>query len=234
MLKVFTYLLMLNLTLLTFAQGKKELLFSDAISLNLESYIQSCRQAVWDKDFEQLPLLFNTLVRDHLKGTRLDKLQIEKLDGTILDLSNPERPVLLTTTASWYIKNEEEIEAINTLASEFKGKIDVVVLFWDSRKTVKALSKQYDENVKIVYVDESQNMNNEIINTYKHALGVPATFYVSSERKIVDINRGGVVQFNKYRQEELYAANYDKFHRHIVKLLLKEQLLDNTILTNTD
>ncbi|MBT8271500.1 MAG: TlpA family protein disulfide reductase [Flavobacteriaceae bacterium] len=225
---------MLNLTLATYAQGKQALLFSDVISDNLENYVQSCQQAVRDKDYEQLPLLFNTLVQDHLKGTKLDELRMELLDGGVMDFSKLERPVLLTTTASWYIKNDEEIEAINTLASEFAGKIDVVVLFWDSKRTVKVLSKKYHDKVKIVYVDESLNINNEIINTYKHALGIPATFYISSERKIVDINRGGLVKFNTERQEELYAANYHTFHKHIVKLLLKEQLLDNTILTDTD
>lgn len=230
---MFTYLLMLSLTVSAFAQ-QKITYFSDALDSHLPKYIESCHRAVMWENFDKLPILFDSLVNTRLKGTLLDPHKIDRLDGGTISLDSLVRPMLLNTTISWYLKNDEEIKAINSLAEEFKGIIDVVILFWDDRKTVKKIADNYSENVILAYVDESANKHNEIINSYKHALGIPASFYVSSDRKIIDINRGGLVKFSPKDDSELYASNYRIFQMHIMKLLLSDELSRNTILSNTD
>ena len=80
MLRMFTYIVALNLTISTFAQQEK-VFFSDAISLHLKKYRQNCQDAVYDKDFERVDRLFDSLVHNHLKGTFLEDLSIRKLSG---------------------------------------------------------------------------------------------------------------------------------------------------------
>ncbi|MBT8253613.1 MAG: redoxin domain-containing protein [Flavobacteriaceae bacterium] len=230
---MFTYLLMFYLATGSYAQQKKTF-FSDAISLHIKSYKESCNRAVWNGDFDKLDILFDSLVNNHLKGTRLNELKIKMLEGGSMDFTDNELPILLTTTSGWFFKNKEEIEALNTLAEEFANSMKVIVLFWDTRKNIKDLAKQYNEFITIVYVDETSNADNDIINTYKHALGIPATFYVASDQTIVDINRGGLIKYYVKEEKEFFATNYSLYQKHIMKLLLKDELLRNTILSNTD
>ena len=230
---MFTFLLALNLTVSTFAQQKKNL-FSDAISLHLKKYKVHCQDAVYNNDYERVRLLFDSLVKNHLKGTFIDDLSIKKLDGGLFKTEVIKNPILLATTTSWYIKNDEEIKAINQLAEEFKGKVDIVVLFWDSKKKIKTIAKQYHKDVIITYVDEASNKDNSIINTYKHALGFPTAFYITTEKQIVSIDRGGTVKFTPNMDSELYASNYNLYHRNMIKLLLNDELSKETILSITD
>lgn len=230
---VFTVLLMISLSVGTLAQ-QKATSFSNAIELHLPKYIESCQNAVMYQEYDMLNVLFDSLVKTHLQGTTVDPHKITRLDGGTINMDSLHRPMLLSTTTSWYLKNDEEIEALNTLASEFKGKIDVVILYWDSKKLVKQASKDFNEDVIVVYVDESSNRDNNIIKSYKHALGVPASFFISSEQKIVDISRGGLVKFSPEPEKELYASNYELFQRHIMRLLLSDELSKDTILSDTD
>ncbi len=230
---MFTYLLMLFFTVSIFSQ-QKGIYFSDALDLHLKQYIESCQKAVMQKDFEELEVLFDSLVATKLKGTLIDGHKLNRLDSGYIKLDSLQRPLFLNTTSSWYLKNDEEIEAINSLADEFRGKIDVVILFWDERKTVKQVSERYNESVIITYVDESTNKHNEIITNYKHALGIPACFYVSSRGEIMDINRGAFVKFSPVEDFELYVSNYKLFQTQLIKLLLKDELSRETILTTTD
>jgi len=233
MTRLFTLLVALNLTLSTFAQQEKTF-FSDAITLHLKKYNQNCKNAALDKDFERVDYLFDSLVKNHLKGTFLEDLTIKKLSGGTFKTKNNKKPFLLTTTTSWFIKNDEEIEAINNLALEFNGKVDIVVLFWDTKKNIKNVGKKYNKDVIITYVDETLNQDNSIINTYKHSLGFPTAFYITTEKKIVNIDRGVTVKFNTNENPNLYAENYTFYHKKMIQLLLSDNLSKDTILTDTD
>lgn len=233
MRKLFAFLVTLNLTLSTTAQQEK-ILFSDAISLHLKSYNQSCNTAIENRDFERFDYLFDSLVKHHLNGTFIEKLSLRKLKGGFFETEKAKKPYIIATTSTWIIKNQEEIEAINTLAEEFNGKIDIVMLFWDSKKKVRQIAKQYHKNVILTYVDEASNLNNSVINTYKHALGFPTVYYVATTNKITNINRGGIVKFKRNRDETLYASNYNFYHKSVLKLLLNDSVLNETILSDTD
>ncbi len=230
---MFAYIVALNLTISTFAQQEKTL-FSDAISLHLNKYKENCKDAILNKDFERVEFLFDSLVINHLKGTLIEDHTLKKFSGGHFKIKNLKKPFLLTTTSSWYIKNDEEIEAINNLALEFDGRVDIVVLFWDSKKNVKKIAKKYSKEVIITYVDEASNQDNSIINTYKHALGFPTSFYITTDKKIVSIDRGGTVKFKKEKNPALYAANYIIYHKKMIQLLLTDGFTKNTILTDND
>lgn len=233
MRKLFTLLVALNLFISATAQQNKTY-FSDAVSLHLKKYIQNCENAILDQNYQRVQDLFDSLVRNHLKGTFIEELSMKKLSGGMLKTKDIKKPFILTTTASWFIKNDEEIEAINQLASEFKGKIDIIVLFWDAKANIKKVAKKYNKDVIITFVDENSNQENDIINTYKHALGFPTAFYITSEKKIARIDRGGIVKFEYKGEQNLYASNYKIYYNNMLNLLIRDNLVNNTILTDTD
>ncbi len=234
MLRPLANIVLLSLTLSTFAQQKKTY-FSDAISLHIDKYKEKCQEAIWFGDYDRIQVLFDSLIEDHLKGTLVEDLEINRYDGEILKTKELEKPFILLTTATWYIKGDEEIEAINTLACEFADKVHLIVLYWDSKKNLKKLAKRYDENVILAYVDETSNKESGIVKPYKHALGVPAVFYVDAEKSIVDIDRGGSVTLSvEQPDQELYATNYEIYHRNMIKLLLLDGLSDNTNLSDNN
>jgi thiol-disulfide isomerase/thioredoxin len=233
MKNLFTLLVALNLFISAPAQQNKTY-FSDAVSLHIKKYIENCENAILDQNYERVQDLFDSLVRNHLNGTFIEDLAIKKLSGGMFRTKDIEKPFILTTTSSWFIKNEEEIDAINQLASEFKGKVDIVVLFWDAKANIKKIAKKYRKDVIITYVDENSNQENDIINTYKHALGFPTAFYITSEKKIARIDRGGIVKFEHEGDQTLYANNYKKYHNNMLHLLIRDNLVKNTILTDTD
>ena len=233
MLRMFTYLVALNLTVGMYAQQKKPL-FSDAISLHLKKYNQRCNEAIENNDYERVTFLFDSLVKNHLKGTFLEDLKLKQLKGGYLNIKDREKPFLLTTTTSWYIKNDEEIEALNNLATEFKGKLDIIILFWDIKREVKKIARKYNRDIIITYIDESENKYNNIINIYKHALGFPTAFYITSDREIININRGAASSFNLEPDKTLYTTNYDMYFTYMTQLLVQNELSHNVILTDTD
>ena len=232
MIKVFTYAVMLNLALNTFAQQKK-VLFSDAVSQHLHFYNQICQEATFFEDFERVNRLFDSLVSNHLKGTYFEDLKIKQFSGGYFNSEKLDKPILLNTTSSWFVKTDEEIEAINNLAHEFDGKVSIVMLFWDTRKDLKEIAKKYHQSVIIAYVDETLNLENSIINTYKHSFGLPTSFYITSEKEIINIDRGIPSKLSLEPDPELYALNYGIFSQKLVQLLLKDNL-SKSVLTDTD
>ena len=233
MTKLFTCLVALNLFISTYAQQKKNY-FSDAVSVHLKKYKENCKDAVINHDYDRVLYLFDSLVMNHLKGTYIEDLKINKLSGGLFKIEDIEKPFILTTTSSWIIKNDEEIEAINQLASEFNGMVDIVILFWDAKADIKKIAKKYNKDVIITYVDERSNRENDIISTYKHALGFPTAFYITTDKKIASIDRGGPVKFKKQQDPDLYVTNYKFYHKKMIQLILNNDLTKNTILTDTD
>lgn len=233
MTKLFTFLVALNLFISSYAQQNKTF-FSDAVSLHIKKYNQNCKDAVYNNDYERVQYLFDSLVKNHLRGTFIEDLKIKKFSSGTFKTEDMEKPFILTTTSSWFIKNDEEIKAINKLASEFNGKVDIVVLFWDAKADIKEIAKKYDKNVIITYVDEKSNQENDIISTYKHALGFPTAFYITSDKKIASIDRGGIVKFEKEQDPALFVTNYKFYHNKLLQLIITDNLTKNTILTDTD
>lgn len=233
MTKLFTFLVALSLFISSYGQQNKTY-FSDAVSLHLKKYNQNCKEAVYNNDYERVQFLFDSLVKNHLKGTYIEDLKVKKLSGGTFKTEDMEKPFILTTTSSWFIKNDEEIEAINKLALEFNDKVDIVVLFWDAKADIKKIAKKYSKNVIITYVDEKSNQESDIISTYKHALGFPTAFYITTDKKISNIDRGGLVKFKPEQSPALYASNYKFYHNKLLQLILSDNLTKNTILTDTD
>ena len=64
---------------------------------------------------------------------------------------------MLLTYSSWRISSKGEQAALNELANQYGDDVSIVLLFWGDIKQVKKLSKGYDRNIEILYVDDSEN-----------------------------------------------------------------------------
>tara|TARA_R110002072_G_scaffold72354_1_gene172991 strand:+ start:11553 stop:12248 length:696 start_codon:yes stop_codon:yes gene_type:complete len=212
------------------SQELPEQYFSDAISKNIRSYKKKVKSAYRVQDFERADFLFDSLVKHVINGSYFDDFTVKKINGRKLRFSKFNKPVFLMTYASWCTPGSGEIPALNEIAKQYKDEIDFVVLFWDKRKEVKKIAKDYDRNVTILYVDELDNKNCHIIRNLKHSLGFPTSFFLDHNKKIVDVRRGVLHHYNEAYSVS-YSLNYESF-RNGISLLLnldnEEEVLANS------
>ncbi|NJW55207.1 redoxin domain-containing protein, partial [Salinimicrobium sp. CDJ15-91] len=121
-----------------------------------------------------------------------------------------QKPVYLTTYASWIVPTEGEIPALNKLADKYGDQVDFVMLFWDSHSTTKELAKKYNKNITVLYVDEMKNDSPYVIKMMKHSLGFPTSFLLNKNKNIIDIRRKVSHPFG-IEFEKSFDLNYDSF-----------------------
>ncbi|HEX9827529.1 MAG TPA: hypothetical protein VGA80_13100 [Flavobacteriaceae bacterium] len=194
-MKLLFTLLSLGSILLAFPQESK-VYFDDALSKYLVPYHKESSEAITNHEFERAEFLFDSLMKFHLKGTYIPNLKLKKIPKGSIETDSLKNPFLLITNTSWYIQKEEEIESINTMATQFKNQIDIIVLYWDTLKNVKQLEKEYSKDIILTYVDETKNESENIVSTFKHSFGAPACFYVSNNKQLVSINK----KFELYKE----------------------------------
>jgi thiol-disulfide isomerase/thioredoxin len=191
--------------------------FSKVISKNIRTYNKNVKSAYRIKDFDRAQFLFDSLVKYAINGSYFD------------DFTEFKKPVFLMTCASWCTPGSGEIPALNEIAKRYKNEIDFVVLFWDKRNSVRKVTKEYDRNINVLYVDELDNKNSHIIRTLKHSLGFPTSFFLDKEKKILDVRRGIILPYNEVYSVS-FSLNYESFRNGISLLLnyedLKEPLVD--------
>ena len=220
MVRLLLFFLLINLTLSAAAQeDEQRILFSDALSMHLPKYEERAKKAYRTRNYEEAHNLFDSLVQSELNGSYMDNFRFHNLKGKEVSLYDIKKPVYLITYASWCIGSEGEVPAINALATKYQDKIDFVILFWDSQKTAKKMSKAYNDNINILYVDELNNKDSFVISQLKHSLGLPTTFLLDGTKKIVDIRRGITHPLSK-SFEESYDMNYNSIQDGIANHLL--------------
>ena len=206
--------------LTTYAQ-QEQVSFSQALSLHLPKYKKHADKAYRTQNVERANFLFDSLVNHCLKGSRLDNFQVKDLRKKPVLLDEFEKPVYLTTYASWIAPTAGEIPALNKLADKYHEQVDFVMLFWDDRETAKALAKKYSDNITILYVDEMQNNSPHVIKMMKHSLGFPTSFLLDKDKNILDIRRKVSHPFG-IELEKSFNLNYDAFSNALSLLLIKD------------
>jgi len=196
-------------------------LFSDAIGKNIRKYRIRAKRAYIQKDEERAQFLFDSLVQHVVTGTVLDNFKVRKFSGRKIELYKFEKPIYLITYASWCVPGIGEVPAFNDIADLHHQEIDFVVLFWGSKKTIRKFKKKFSRNVQVLYVDEKENRNDFTIKTMKHSLGFPTSFFIDSDKKILDVRRN---LFHHYLEgyANSYTANYQSFMSGVA-LLKKEE-----------
>lgn len=214
----FLFCIFLSVSFSLSSQELHERNFSDVISKNIRTYNKKVSLAYRVKDFDRAEFLFDSLVKHVINGSYFDDFTVKKLNGRKVRFSKFEKPVFLMTYASWCTPGSGEIPALNKIAKQYKDEIDIVILFWDKRKEVKKVAREYDRNVTILYVDELDNNNCQIIRTMKHSLGFPTSFFLDSNKKILDVRRGVLHPYNESYSTS-YSLNYESFRNGISLLL---------------
>lgn len=225
----FLLFVFLSVTFSLSSQELTEKVFSKVISKNIRTYNKNVKKAYQNKDYERAQFLFDSLVKHTINGSFLDDFTVKKINGRKVTFSKYKKPVFLMTYASWCTPGSGEIPALNKIVDQYKDEIDFVVLFWDTRKAVKKVAREYNRNVHVLYVDELDNKNFHIIRTLKHSLGFPTSFFLDENKKILDVRRGVLHHYNE-EYSISFSLNYESFNNGISLLLnqkvTKEELVD--------
>ncbi len=176
-------------------------LFSEAIRLNIRKYTRESQRAYAYRDFERAEFLFDSLVNNVVINSYLDNFTVRKLSRRKIELYSFKKPIFLVTYSSWCVPAEGEIPALNALARKYRKEIDFVVLFWDTRKNARKSARKYSGKINIIYVNETDNTNNYIVQRMKHSLGLPTTFLIDKDKRIKSVQRGATQFYNKTNQD---------------------------------
>jgi len=206
-------------------------LFSKVIGENIKSFRQKSQNAYLDNDIERAEFLFDSLINQVVNGSYLDNFKFRKLSGRKIEINDFEKPIFLMTYASWCIPGSGEIPALNIIAEEYHKEIDFVILYWDSKKRVKKATKEYSNKLTIVYVDEKENKHDHILETLKHSLGFPTSFFINEDKMIVDVRRGVLLPYN-----EEYSISFELNYRSFLNgiSLLNNLKSEDISITNNE
>jgi hypothetical protein len=117
---------------------------------------------------------------------------------------------------------------MNELSKKYKDQITFIVLFWDKKNEVRKVAREYSNAIDIVYVDELENRDAYIVKSMKHSLGFPTTFFIGSDKKILNISRTVILPYNS-PYEKSYTLNYQNVAEGISQILdHEEELLSQT------
>ena len=147
----------------------------------------------------------------------MDDFKVKKLSGRTIRFYDFKKPVFLITYASWCTPGVGEIPALNEIADKYHKEIDFIILFWDSKSKVRKATRDYSKRFTIVYVDEMENNQDHIVETMKHSLGFPTTFFIDENKKIMDVRRGVLHPYNEEFSVS-YNLNYNAFSNGIALL----------------
>lgn len=206
---------------LLLAQEEK-VYFDDALALHLRTFNNKSDWAIKNQMPNKVDVLFDSLVKNHLKHTYVSDVKLKKVSGGSLHTDEIDQPFLLITKSSAIIQSKQEIETINTLANEYVGKVKIIVLYWEKRAVAKKNAKKYNKNITVVYADERYNVSNKTLSVYKHSFGVPACFYINRHKQMSHIDRKFFLRNLKAATQQRFA---EKAHRGIHGLLQVENIV---------
>ncbi len=197
--------------------------FSDAIKANISNYKIASNLAYEKKDFIEGQRLFDSLVNYKLVGTRFDDFTIKGYRTKDITLSKIKKAVLIVTYASWCVINNGEIPALNKLAKDYREEVQLVVLFWDQKSNMKKIANKFSGNIKVCYANENYDNDSRIVATLKHTLGLPTTFLIDENKKVLSINRITNLYNPNESIKNALSSNYTYYRNDINKSLLDKK-----------
>lgn len=204
------------------AQDSAHALFSYNIHKNIKPYIKSSNAAFEKGDLILGKMLFDSLVHNHLIGTKFDNFSFKRIHKKRLYLNTIKKPIYLLTYSSWCVPAKGEIPALNKLAKIYGKDIQIVIVFWDRRSDIKRLAQKFSYNIEVCYADETYNKDCYVVSTLKHTLGIPTTFLIDEGMNVIDIRRGGINLGPKATYTASFQLNYNRFFDGISALLINE------------
>ncbi len=208
------------------SQGQENMTsFSDAIKNNIKKYNTQTDKEFERGDIEKGYALFDSLVQNHLVGSRFDDYSFKCVNSRKVKLSKIKKPVFIITYASWCVMNRGEIPALNKLARKYEDDIQFIVVFWDVKSDVKKIARQFNNHIKVCYANESYKNDEAIVATLKHSLGFPTSYFLNSDLEVVDIKRGAISIPSRTAFKKALEMNYSIFNSRLVTFLNKKDLV---------
>ncbi|ESU28614.1 hypothetical protein FSS13T_00750 [Flavobacterium saliperosum S13] len=211
------------------AQDSAHALFSYNIHKNIKPYIRNSNAAYEKGNFVLGKTLFDSLVYNHLVGTKFDDFSFKRVHKKRLHLASIKKPVYLLTYSSWCVPAKGEIPALNKLAKTYGKDIQIVVVFWDRRKDMKKIARRFHSQIEVCYADETYNRDCYLVSTLKHTLGIPTTFLIDEGMNVIDIRRGGINLGPKTTYATSFELNYNRFYDGISALIINENTANGRI-----
>lgn len=218
-----------------FAQ-EKAVMFRDAIKSNIRKYNKESDRVYESGDIAKGQLLFDSLVQNHLVGSRFDDYSFKSLNSRKVKLSEINKPVFIITYASWLAMNKGEISALNKLSKNYQKDIQFIVVFWDKKSDMKKIGRQFSNRIRVCYANERYKNDASVIATLKHTLGFPTSYFLNGDLEVIDVKRGGFVVPLKTPIKKAIEMNYTVFDERMKNFLeIKDQIQPLVIAdTNND
>lgn len=206
--------------------------FTEALDIYLPEYYLNIEKAIEDMDKDKISVLFENLVKDKLKGTKMDNFIANDIIPKEVRLDSYEKPLILVTGSNWRLSSKGELPAINDIAEEYGEVVDIVLLYWGELKDARKLEKDYNRNINVLYVDDADNNYSLTIKGLKHSFGLPLIYALTSDKDISNIQKR---LYNKMptSQDISIKENYEMYKDVITSLLYEEKkLIDDPIVIN--
>ncbi|OYQ39558.1 TlpA family protein disulfide reductase [Flavobacterium aurantiibacter] len=205
---------------LSFSQTDQKA-YSDAIRKNIKRYSAISDRAYLVGKTAEAEYLFDTLVNNHLVGTRFTDFQLKRLYGGKLKLSSIKKPILIQTYASWCIINKGEIPALNKLARQHAKDLQIIVVFWDRKQAAKAVAAQFNGYIEVCYANESYSKDTEVVATMKNAIGYLSSYFLNDNLEVLSIRKGAPLQIPKKTPiKEAIRLNFEFYNTQIADNLV--------------
>ncbi len=187
-------------------KAKEKAYFSEQVAVVRSEYASKVKMALTKGRAERARLHYKNFIKKELEGTYMDNFDVSCLNTNKCCINDYSKPMILITYASWCVPGKGEIPAINHLADKKKEEIDIVVLFWDDRRSARKAAKDLNNDVHVVYVDELKNRYVHTIRMLKHSIGFPKVFSIGSDKRILHIRNTKALPFHK-RIDEAFEEN---------------------------
>ncbi len=234
MVKIYSLILIPFLTAqFSFANETDSLVtFSDAIKMNVKEYVSKSNSAYNEKDYVAGEKLFSDFIQNSLVGTQFDDFSFKKVGKGKVALSEINMPVIIFTYATWCIIEKGEIPAINKLATEYKGKVKIIVVFWDTKENMKKMKGDFNSNVELCYAHDTYNDDTKVVTLLKKTLGFPTSYYIDSNKIVMDIRKHKANPDYKMELEQSFASNYSTINTGIEELLYGTSIQQDKVVSN--
>ncbi|WP_290838200.1 redoxin domain-containing protein [Flavobacterium sp.] len=198
-------------------------MFSDAVKSNIKKYNKQSDKVYENGDIAKGQQLFDSLVKNHLVGSKFDDYSFKCVNSKKVKLSKIKKPVFIITYSSWCLINKGEISALNKLSRNYKDQVQMIVVFWDVKSDMKKIARQFSSKIKVCYANESYRNDASVVANLKHTLGFPTSYFLNSDLEVVDIKRGGIAIPPRTPSKTAMEMNYTVFNERLSSFFEKNQ-----------
>ncbi|MCH8534006.1 MAG: redoxin domain-containing protein [Flavobacteriaceae bacterium] len=192
--------------------------FSEQIRGHYKTHIKKIEQIENAGRYEEAEALAKKFIQEYMVGSYMDNFSLKCLKSGQCYIDDYKKPMLILSYASWSIPTKGEVKAFNNLAKNFHKQIDFVVLYWDSKQDARKDSKKLNSKIEILYVDELTNRYSSTIKMLKHTFGIPTTFVVGSDKRVLHIQTN--IQNPLHLDEEVAIENCKEVFENHIQLIM--------------